>query len=96
MFRLVARFARVGIEQSSQNKFALNGIQRDYFGGIFSGGIFSEGIFSEGIFSGGILSGYHFQHLEHVHSHIQSMDVIKFKNAKFFKDVTALWTELIK
>ena len=49
MFRFVARFARVRIEDSSVNRFALNGIQRDFFGGIFSGRIFV----------GGILSGYH-------------------------------------
>ena len=48
MFWYVTRFARVRIEDSSFNRFALNGIQRDFFGGIFS----------EGIFSGGILSGY--------------------------------------
>ena len=49
MFRFVARFARVRIEDSSFNRFALNGIQRDFFGGIFSGGIFV----------GEILSSYH-------------------------------------
>ena len=48
MFRFVARFARVRIEDSSFNRFTLNGIQRDFLGGIFSGGIFV----------GGILSGY--------------------------------------
>ena len=42
MFRFVARFARVRIEDSSRNRFALNGIQRDFFGGIFSRGILSE------------------------------------------------------
>ena len=31
MFRFVARFARVRIEDSSLNRFALNGIQRDFF-----------------------------------------------------------------
>ena len=36
LFRFVARFARVRIEDSSFNRFALNGIQRDFFGGIFS------------------------------------------------------------
>ena len=46
MFRFVARFARVRIENSSFNRFALNGIQRDFFGGIFSGGIFVGGILS--------------------------------------------------
>jgi len=55
-------------EDSSRNRLAQSGIQRDFFGGIFaggifsggisSGGIFSGGIFSGGIFSGGILSGY--------------------------------------
>ena len=53
MFRFVARFARVRIEDSSFNRFALNVIQRDLFGGIFSGGTFV----------GGILSGYPLQHL---------------------------------
>ena len=37
-----ARFARIRIEDSSFNRFALNGIQRDFFGGIFSGGILSR------------------------------------------------------
>ena len=50
MFRFVARFVCVRIEDSSLNRFALNGIRRDFFGGIFSGGIFV----------GGILSGYPF------------------------------------
>ena len=48
LFRLVARLARVRVEDSSRNRFALIGIQRDFFGGIFPGGIFV----------GGILSGY--------------------------------------
>ena len=48
LFRFVARFARGRIEDSSFNRFALNGIQRDFFGAIFSGGILV----------GGILSGY--------------------------------------
>ena len=46
MFRFVARFARVRIEESSRNRFALNGIQRDFFGGNFSGRIFVGGILS--------------------------------------------------
>ena len=46
---VVARFARVMIEDSSLNRFVLNGVQRDFFGGTFS----------RGIFSGGIISGYH-------------------------------------
>ena len=50
LFQFVARFARVRIEDSSWNRFALNGIQRDFSGGIFS----------VRIFSGRILSGYHF------------------------------------
>ena len=37
LFRFVARFARIRIEDSSLNTFALNGIQRDFFGGILSG-----------------------------------------------------------
>ena len=37
LFRFVARFARVRIEDSSQNRFALNGIQWDFSGGILSG-----------------------------------------------------------
>ena len=53
LFRFVARFARVRIEDSGFNRFALNGIQRDFFGGIFSGGIFV----------GGILSGYPTNHI---------------------------------
>ena len=44
----VARFAGVRIEDSSFNRFALNSIQRYFFGWIFFGGIFV----------GGILSGY--------------------------------------
>ena len=47
LFRFVARFARVRIEDSSFNRFALNGIQRDFFGEIFSGGIFVGGILSD-------------------------------------------------
>ena len=35
LFRFVARFNRVRIEDSSRNRFALNAIQRDFFGGIF-------------------------------------------------------------
>ena len=54
MFRFVARFARGRIEDSSFNRFALNGIQSGFFGGIFSGGIFV----------GWILSGYPIQHKE--------------------------------
>ena len=50
LFRFVARSARVRIEDSSFNRFALNGIQRDFFGCIFSGVIFV----------GGILSGYQY------------------------------------
>ena len=34
-------YARVNIEDSSRNRFAINSIQRDFFGGIFSGGILS-------------------------------------------------------
>ena len=49
----VARFARVRIEDSSFKRFAINGIQRDFFGGIFSGGIFV----------GVILSGYPFMEI---------------------------------
>ena len=41
LFRFVARFARVRIEDSSRNRFVLNGIQRDFSGGIFVGGILS-------------------------------------------------------
>ena len=41
LFRLVACFARVRIEDYSRNRFTLNGIQRDVFGGIFSRGILS-------------------------------------------------------
>jgi len=41
LFRFVARFARVRIEDSSFNRFALNGILRDFFGGTFFGGILS-------------------------------------------------------
>ena len=37
LFRFGARFARVRIEDSSRNRFALNGIQRAFFGGILSG-----------------------------------------------------------
>ena len=37
LFRFVARFTRVRIEDSSRNRFALNGIQRDFSGGILSG-----------------------------------------------------------
>ena len=37
LFRFVARFARVRIEESSRNRFALNGIQRDFSGRILSG-----------------------------------------------------------
>ena len=37
----VARLSRVRIEDSSRNRFALNGIQMDFFEGIFSGGILS-------------------------------------------------------
>ena len=37
LFRLVARLARVRIEDASRNRFALNGIQRDFSGGILSG-----------------------------------------------------------
>ena len=40
LFRFVARFARVRIEDFSLNRFVLNGIQRDFFGRIFSGGFF--------------------------------------------------------
>ena len=55
LFQFVAHFARVRIQGSGRNRFALNGIIRDFLGEIFSGGIFSEGIFS-----GGILSRYRF------------------------------------
>ena len=47
LFRFIARFARVRIEDSSRIRFALNGIQRDFFGGIFSGGIFSGGFYPD-------------------------------------------------
>jgi len=40
LFRFVARFARVKIEDSSFNRFALNGIQRGFIGGFFSGGFY--------------------------------------------------------
>ena len=40
LFRFVARFARVRIEDSSLNRCALNGIQRDFFGGDFFRGDF--------------------------------------------------------
>ena len=35
--RFIAHFAHVRIEDSSRNRFALNGIQRDVFGGVLSG-----------------------------------------------------------
>ena len=35
LFRFVAHFARIRIEDSSLNRFALNGIQRDFLGGDF-------------------------------------------------------------
>ena len=41
LFQFVGRFARVRVEDSSRNRFALNGIQRDFFGGVFSRGILS-------------------------------------------------------
>jgi len=47
LFRFVARFARVRIEDSSFNRFALNGIQRDFFGGIFPGGFLSGGFYPD-------------------------------------------------
>ena len=50
LFRFVARFAPVRIEDCSRNRFALNGIQREFFRGIFSGEIFSGGILSENRF----------------------------------------------
>ena len=41
LFRFVARFARVRIEDSSFNRFALNGIQSDFFrGDFFLGGFY--------------------------------------------------------
>ena len=40
LFPFVSRFARDRIEGSSRNRFALNGIQSDFFGGIISGGNF--------------------------------------------------------
>ena len=40
LFRFIARFARVRIEDPSFNRFALNGIQRDFFGGDFFRGDF--------------------------------------------------------
>ena len=49
MFRFVARFARVRIEDSSLNRFALNSIQRDFFRGLF----FPGGFFPGGFFPGG-------------------------------------------
>ena len=45
LLRFIARFARDRIEDSSLTKFALNGIQRDFFGGIFFPGGFSSGGF---------------------------------------------------
>ena len=35
LFRFVGRFTRVKIEDSSLNRFALNGIQRDFSGGFY-------------------------------------------------------------
>ena len=40
LFRFVARFARGRIENPSFNRFALNGIQRYFFGGFFPGGFY--------------------------------------------------------
>ena len=45
LFRFVARFARVRIDDSSFNRFALNGIQRYFFGGIFPGRFLSGGFY---------------------------------------------------
>ena len=42
LFRFVARFARVKIENSSRNRFALNVIQMDFCGGIFFRGNLSR------------------------------------------------------
>ena len=41
LFRFVARFARVRIEDSNRNRFALNSIQKYFFGRIFYGRILS-------------------------------------------------------
>ena len=54
---VVVRFARVRIEDSSRNRFALNGIQRDFSGGFFPGGFFPRGFFPEGFFPGGSFPG---------------------------------------
>ena len=42
MFRFVASFARVRIEESSWNRFALNGIQSDSSGGFFPVGFYPD------------------------------------------------------
>ena len=47
LFRFVARFARGRIEDSSFKRFALNGIQRDFFGGFFPGGFLSGGFYPD-------------------------------------------------
>ena len=39
LFLFEPLFARVRIEDSSRNRFALNGIQSDFFGRMFTGGI---------------------------------------------------------
>ena len=49
MFRFVARFARVKIEDSSRNRFALNGIQRDFYRGDFFRGDFIRIPFAPGL-----------------------------------------------
>ena len=76
MLRLIARFARVRIEDSSRNMFALNGIQRDFFGGIFFGKIFS----------GGILSGYHGSHIL-LKNYSQANNIYVLKKLKYYVPV---------
>ena len=51
LFRFVARFAHVKIEDSSRNRFALNGIQRKLFrGDFFQGGFFRGDFIRTNIF----------------------------------------------
>ena len=48
LFRFAACFARVRIEDSSRNRFALNCIQRDFFrGDFFLGGFFPGGFYPD-------------------------------------------------
>ena len=49
LFRFVARFAHVRIEDSSLTRFALTGIQRDFFGGILSGYPHSHRLCQDGL-----------------------------------------------